>query len=283
MFKNKLQVIVALIFLGFTFWWLSFQHIVSKQGPSAQWFEGTYGVMALIGAIVGFLAARKWGGFKTVLGKSLTLFSISLLAQEAGQLIYQYYIYKDKIAIPYPSLGDIAYFGSVLLYITASIFLARAVGVKFSLKSNKYKIIAIFVPVALLISSYWIFLYHHQYDTSHPITVFLDFGYPMGQAIYISVASVAYLLSWKMLGGIMKPGILLIILGLFVQYVSDFTFVFQSSRGTYIAGKFDDYFYLLAYFVMTIAMIRFHIIYKNLRSKNSSLDSNVTAKNEAVI
>ena len=265
--KNKLQILVTLIFLGFFAWWISFQHVVTKQGPSVQWFGGTYGIVALIGSIIGFTAARKWGGFKTVLGKALMFFSLGLLAQEAGQLIYTYYIYGAKIQIPYPSWGDVAYFGSVLLYITAAIYLTRVSGAKFSLKDVKYKFIAVIVPLVLLGVSYWVFLHHHQYDFHKPLTVFLDFGYPMGQAIYISIAITAYLLSRKLLGGIMRAGLVLVMVALFLQYISDFTFVYQSSRGTYLSGKYDDLFYLISYFGMTTAMIKFHTIYRGLSSK----------------
>jgi hypothetical protein len=263
--KNKLQLLVTLLFLGFLVWWASFQRVVDKQGLSVQWFGGTYGVMALIGAVIGFAAAGKWGGRKTVVGKALMLFSFSLLAQEAGQLIYTYYIYGAKIQIPYPSWGDVAYFGSVLLYICAAAFLAKAVGVRFSLRDGKYKVIAVLVPAVLLIASYLILLHNHHYDTSKPLTVLLDAGYPIGEAIYISIATVAYLLSRKMLGGIMKSGFILIILALCMQYVSDFTFVYQSNRGTYLSGKLDDLSYLIAYFVMTTAMIKFHTIHNKLR------------------
>lgn len=267
--KNKLQILVTVIFLGIVGWWISFQHVVNQQGLSVQWFSATYGIVALIGSIIGFLAARKWGGFRTVLGKALTFFSLGLLAQEAGQLIYAYYIYVAKVQIPYPSWGDVAYFGSVLLYITAALFLAKAAGAKFSLKDTKYKAIAILVPLVLLIASYTILLHNHHYDTSKPLTVFLDFGYPMGQAIYISIAITAYLLSRKLLGGVMKQGIVLIIIALFVQYVADSTFIYQSSRNTYLSGKYDDLIYLIAYFAMTTAMIKFHTIYSSLRDNES--------------
>jgi hypothetical protein len=271
MLKNKLQILVTLIFLGFVGWWVSFQHIVSLQGHSVSWFEDTYGVMALIGAIVGFFAIKKWGGIRTVLGKALLFFSLGLLAQEVGQLIYSYYIYVDKIQIPYPSWGDAAYFGSVLFYIIAAIFLTKVVGVKFSLKGNiLYKTIAIVLPLLLLVGSYLIVLHNHQFNTSKPLTVFLDAGYPIGEACYISIGLVAYLLSRKMLGGIMKSGILLIIAALVIQYASDFTFVYQSNRNTYVAGKYDDLLYLIAYFAMTTAMIKFHIIYSNLQHKSQA-------------
>lgn len=265
---SKLQSAVTLMFLGFVAWWISFQSVVENQSLTVQWFAGTYGLMALIGAFIGFKAAAKWGGRKTVLGKSLIFFSLGLLAQEVGQLTYQYYIYGAKIDIPYPSLGDVAYFSSILLYICAAFFLTKAAGAKFSLNDVKSKALAIVVPLALLVVSYIVLLRNHEYDFGQPLTVFLDFGYPMGQAIYLSIAIMAYLLSRKLLGGVMKQGILLIILALFIQYIADFTFVYQSSRGTYVPGAYDDLFYLVAYFAMATAMIKFLNIYKGLRAGN---------------
>ncbi len=265
--KNKLQTLVILTFLGYLGWWFSFQHVVEKQGLSVQWFGGTYGVLALLGAIIGLVTAMKWGGFKTVLGRSLMFFSLGLLAQEAGQLILTYYIYGSKIQIPYPSWGDLAYFGSTLSYLTGAYFLTKAVGVKYAFRKNGYKLLAVLVPIVILSISYWIFLHNHQYDWHKPLTVFLDLGYPLGDASYISFAVVSYLLSRKMLGGIMRPGILVLIFALLLQYIADFTFLYQSSRGTYLSGKYDDLMYMIAYFVTTSAMITFYRTYKHLRSR----------------
>jgi hypothetical protein len=266
-FKNKIQVLITIIFLAYLAWWASFQSVVEGQGVSVQRFGATYGVMALIGAVIGFAAARKWGGFKTVLGRSLMFFSLGLLAQEAGQIIYTYYIYGAKIQIPYPSWGDVAYFGSVLLYIYATILLAKASGVRFSLKSARYKVIALIVFAVILATSYWVFLHNHEYDFHKPLTAFLDFGYPMGQAIYISLAVTAYLLSRKLLGGVMRAGILIVIAALLIQYFSDFTFLYQSSRGTWLTGRWNDLSYFVAYFVMATAMIKFLNTYRTLRHK----------------
>lgn len=268
--KNKLQIGVVLVYVAFVVWWASFQHVVTKQGLSVQWFGGTYGSVALIGTIIGFIAAKKWGGYKTVLGKALILFSLSLLAQEAGQLIYTYYIYGAKIQIPYPSWGDVAYFGSVLFYIAAAFYLTKAAGVKYSFKQRtSAKVVAIILPLVLLVASYLILLHGHQYNTSKPLTVFLDAGYPIGEAIYISIGIVALLLSRKTLGGVLRPAILLVLLALVIQYISDFTFVYQSNRGTWLTGKYDDLFYLTAYFAMTMALIRFQVAYKRLQSRPS--------------
>lgn len=266
--KSKIQLLFTIIFLGFLGWWISFQHIVGAQGISVQRFSYTYGVMAFIGSIIGFLASLKWGGYKTVLGKALLFFSLGLLAQEAGQIILAYFIYVSKIQIPYPSWGDVAYFGSTLSYLCGAIFLAKAVGVKYSLRSNKYKAVAFIVPVAILTASFWVFLHHHQYQWHHPLTVFLDIGYPVGDALYISFGIIAFLLSRKMLGGIMRVGILILMLALVAQYAADWTFLFQSSRGTYLSGKYDDLLYFIAYFITTSAMITFLSVYKNLMNKS---------------
>jgi hypothetical protein len=265
--KNKLQIFITLVFLGFIGWWLSFQHVVDKQGSSVNWFENTYGLMALMGSIIGFVVMKRWGGTRTVLGKALIFFSLGLFAQEAGQLVSSYYTQIAKVALPYPSLGDVAYFGSVLLYTCAAIFLSKLAGVGFSLKKPVYKIIAVVVPLVMLIFSYSLLLHNHQYDTTKPLTVFLDAGYPIVQACYVSIAIVAYLLSRKIMGGIMRAGFVLVVLALSVQYLSDFTFIYQSHRNTYVPGKYDDLFYLIAYFVMTTAMIKFHSIYSGLKNR----------------
>ena len=265
--KNKLNLLLIAIFVGFVVWWITFQNVVEKQGLATQWFGGTYGVLALVGSIIGFVAAKKWGGFKTVLGKALIFFSLGLLAQELGQLIYAYYVDTLHVQIPYPSWGDLAFFGSVIFYIIAALYLTRTSGAKFSLKEKKYKAIAVLVPIILVTISYTILLRKHKYDTSHPLTVLLDFGYPMGQAIYISIAVTAYLLSRKLLGGVMKSGILFVIFALVVQYVSDFNFIYQNSRGSWLSGRYGDLFYLTAYLVMAIAMAKFLSIYSGLRAK----------------
>ncbi|MEK7599709.1 MAG: hypothetical protein AAB462_01600 [Patescibacteria group bacterium] len=266
--KNKLQIFATLVFVGYVAWWASFQTALAEQGLSVQRFSYIYGSMALLGAIVGLIASKKWGGYKTVIGKALLFFSLGLLAQEAGQLIYAYYIFVSHVDIPYPSWGDVAYFGSVLFYIAAAYFLTKVAGTRFSIKDIKYKAVAVVVPVVLLTASYSLLLRGYEYDFSQPLTVFLDFGYPIGQAIYVSIAITAYLLSRKLIGGVFKSGILFVILALLLQYVADSAFIYQSSRDSYISGGGVDLLYLVAYFAMATAMIKFLNIYKGLRAGN---------------
>lgn len=228
-------------------------------------FSDTYGVLALIGGIAGIGIARAWGGFKSLTGKALMFFSLGLLAQALGQAVYSVYFFWLGEEVPYPSLGDIGYFGSVLLYIYGIYCLAKVSGARISLKTFSNKIIALLIPAVLLVSSYYIFLKDYEVDWSSPLTVLLDFGYPLGQAVYIAIAVLAFLLSRKILGGIMRGRVLLLLFALLVQYIADFVFLYQASHETWVAGGSDDFIYLLAYFSMAMALLWIGKAYNEIR------------------
>ena len=99
------------------------------------------------------------------------------------------------------------------------------------------------------------FLQKYEFDWGQPLKIFLDFGYPFGQAIYVSLALLTYTLSKSVLGGIMKKKILFILFAFLMQYVADYNFLFQSSRGTWANGGYGDFLYFLAYFLMTLGLL----------------------------
>ena len=253
--KYKKQLLTILVFGGFTVWWLILRSHYPAGDPAYQHFTATYGIMALFGALWGILNSRKWGGFHSILGVSLLMFSFGLFAQEFGQLAYNYYIYVKKVDIPYPSIGDIGYFGSVILYGVAAYFLAKVAGAHTALKQSKKNWFVFIIPFALVGLSYWLLLRDYQFNWHHPLTVFLDFGYPFGEAIYISIGILAFLLSRKLLGGLMRKKILFLIFALCAQYAADFNFVFQASKGTWADGGYGDYLYLSAYFILGLALL----------------------------
>jgi len=263
--NDNLIKITCLIFLFFTSWWVILQFPTPFHQNLNKFFGGLYGMMALFGAYWGYSISKSWGGVRSLMGKTILMFSVGLLAQEFGQLVYFYYIFFHNIQAPYPSIGDLGYFGSIPLYIAGVLFLAKASGVKVSLQSLRHKLLAIIIPLAILFASYVIFLNGYKIDVSHPLTTILDFGYPLGEAIYISLALLTYLLSRKILGGVMKKRILFILFALFVQYLSDFTFLYQAQKETWVAGGANDFLYLTAYFIMTVALLELRI--ENVRNR----------------
>lgn len=269
--KDKKMLLTMMILVVFFVWWwfLNFGHR-DNSGNILDWWAGTYGVIALVGGVWGLQISRKWGGFHSVIGRAVAIIAIGLLAQEFGQLVYAYYAVVSKIEVPYPSIGDIGYFGSVLFYIYGTILLAKAAGSHLSLKSLYGKLQALIIPVAILVTSYFFFLRGYQFDWHHPLTIFLDFGYPFGQAIYISIAILAYLLSRKLLGGIMRKKILLIIVALCMQYAADFNFLFQSSHQTWATAQYGDFLYAVSYTIMTIALLSVGLAYKQIKNTGVS-------------
>jgi hypothetical protein len=252
--RHTLNKIAFLAFILLVTWWVALHTFYAATDVDMQAFAAVYGVMALIGAIGGFRIAKKWGYTKSLMGKAICMFALGLFAQEFGQLVYSFYIYFLHIDIPYPSIGDIGFFGSIPLYIYGTLLLARASGIKVSLKSLGNQIYALVIPVLILGFSYYMFLQGYEFDWSAPVAIFLDFGYPLGQAIYVSLALLTYILSRRTLGGVMRSRILWFLFALAIQYMADYTFLYQAAKETWVAGGINDLMYLVSYFVMTMAL-----------------------------
>lgn len=266
--NSKLKVFSVLSFAVFSFytiWWILLRLDSAPEALNADAFSDTYGILALIAGVAGIGIAKEWGGFKSLMGKAVMFFSFGLLAQAFGQFVYSIYFFLLDKEVPYPSIGDIGYFGSVLLYIYAIYCLARVSGAHITLKSFGNKIFALLIPATILGFSYYMFLRDYEVDTSMPVATFLDFGYPLGQAIYIAIAILTYTLSRRILGGIMKSRILFVLAALVAQYIADFVFLYQASHETWEAGGINDFTYLLAYFLMGLALLGIGRAYKEIK------------------
>jgi hypothetical protein len=264
--RYNLPIFIAVgIFLFLLGWWLILYITGSKSGSQNQLFSALYGSMALYGAIWGLITAKKWGGLKSAMGKAVLGFSMGLLAQEFGQITYSLYFYKTH-AIPYPSIGDIGYFGTIPLYCLGTIYLAKVSGAKTKLKFSSHKLLAVLIPLVLLSVSYVIFLQGYQLDWSNPLKIFLDLGYPLGDALYISLAILAFLLTKNVLGGVMKSKIFLLLFALAMEYFADFMFLYQQNKGTEYAGGLNDLLYLISYFVMALALLQLRAVLMKIRN-----------------
>lgn len=254
--KKELSAKIAVVFfILYTAWFIYFHIPGVAAGSQYDWFTVTYGIIAAWGGFWGLIIAKKWGGLHSVMGKSIICLSIGLLFQEIGQIAYSYYIYYLHIELPFPSFGDYFFWGTIPLYIIGIIYLAQASGVHISLRSIKGKLQAVLIPAIILFFSYSIFLQGYKFEWSDPVKTLIDLGVPVGEAIYISLAILTYVLTRGLLGGIMKSKVLFVLIALLAEYVADWTFLYQASRGTWAVSGINDYMYLVAYFLMTIALI----------------------------
>jgi hypothetical protein len=251
------QVLVAMIaFILLTCVWLAAPFIKEHVHQNYLFeFGDIYGLVAAWGGIWGIIIARQFRE-QTNLRRSLVMFSIGLLLQEFGQLSYATYYTVWNIQVPYPSVGDVGFFGSALAYIVGVLFLAKASGVDIKLKNFKNQLLAALIPCVALLIGYLLFLQHYQIDWQQPLKVFLDFGYPLVQAVYVSVAILIYLLSVDSIGQ-SKKQVLYITVALFWQFICDYTFLFQASRGTWEVNGINDYMYFISYLAMSLAILKF--------------------------
>jgi hypothetical protein len=254
--KDLQAKFILVLFVLLTIWWLAINVFNIHSQFQSYFFAAIYGLVALLGGIWGIFISRHWGGTKSILGRAIIFFSLGLLMQEFGQIIFSYYNIFLHIEVPYPSLADLGFFGTIPFYILGITLLAKASGVKIALRSLTSKIQAIIIPTVILIIGYLLFLQGYTINLSNPIKVFLDFAYPLGDALYVSLAVLTYLLSRTILGGTMKKRILFILFALTVQFITDYNFLFQSSRGTWVNGGYGDYLYLLAYFLMAMGLLQ---------------------------
>ncbi len=267
--NHKWQVSATVIcFIVFTLWWIILDFFTDPESASHYAFGALYGIMALWGGISGISIALKWGGVKSLMGKAVLLLASGLLFQEFGQIVFSYYNIILKVQVPYPSVADIGFFGNIPLYAMGVILLGEASNIRFSLKKISSKLQAITIPALLLTISYWFFLRSLEVDWTNKLKVFLDFGYPLGQATYISLALLTYTLTHGILGGVMKKKIFIIVLAFVAQYIADYNFLFQSSRGTWVNGGYGDYLYFIAYFVMTLGLLQLGALYESLRNNS---------------
>mgnify|MGYP003873476369 CR=1 FL=1 len=266
--RKHTQLSAMGVFTVFFIWWLLLQFISEPTDSSRELFSGVYGTMALFGAIVGLKISKTWGGRKSFVGLAILMLSLGLFAQVFGQISYSLYTLILKKEVPYPSIGDIGYFGTIPLYIYGVWQLGKTVSIKTSLKSFANKALVTVLPIAILTASYLYFLKGYEADWTHPLTVFLDLGYPLGPAAYLSLTILVYTLSRKFLGGIMRPVILLVLFALAMQYLADFFFLYQVHQETWVTGGFNELMFLFAYFVMTIALLRFRSAYQTISNRN---------------
>ena len=255
--KDRTSRIALLAFALLTLWWVILNLSGSTGGLPNLIFGAVYGpFMSLFGGILGLRIANQWGGWKSLMGRAINLLSIGLLAQSFGQIVFSVYNIFLHVEIPYPSIADIGFFGTIPFYIYGMYLLSRASGLRVSLRSFASQIQAVVVPLFMIAVAYYLFLRGYEFDWSQPLTIFLDFAYPLGQALFVSLAMLTYSLSRNVLGGVMRSKVLMIVVAFVLQFTADFNFLYQNINGTWFNGGYGDYLYLIAYTLMTLGLIQ---------------------------
>lgn len=251
--SSYLIFIAIFIFIFFSMWWIMLQLFVDKGNFIYLIFSATYGLMLIYGGICGIHTSLKWGGLKTLLGRAIFMFSLGLFAQEFGQLTYSYYTIFYQIQVPYPSIGDIGFSSTILLYTYGVWLLAKSSGININIHMLKKNLLALIIPFFMLTVSYLLFIKNYEVNFETPVKTLLDFGFPLGESLCIAIAILIFIFSRNILDGIMRSKALWILFALVIQFIVDYIFIYYSN--IFYPGSIIDFMYLISYFIMTLALL----------------------------
>jgi hypothetical protein len=150
------------------------------------------------------------------------------------------------------------------LYFLAAYEIAHAAGARAGLKSYRMYGQVFVIPLVILYFTINTFVQDLEFDNTHLLKSILDFGYPIGQSMYLIMAILALTLSKSYLGGLMRNAVMLLCISLFIQYLADAMFLYRNANGTWVAGGISDLQYMLAYFFMGLSVSAFYRAYKKL-------------------
>lgn len=243
--------------------WLYLQLTGTKSGELNYWYSFLFGLIPFFGGIIGMYKSKQWGGLKSVLGKAIFFFSLGLFLWGFGENIWSYYNFFKSDPAPYPSLADLGFAPSIFFWILGTVYLSKASGAIFALKKHTWaKAFAFIVPILLLLASYYMLVEVARGGTlvpdgETPLKVVLDIAYPLGDFLALTFALVVFTLTSKYLGGLYRPAIAFILLGLGVMYFGDFSFSYTTSTGTFYNGNWGDLLLATGNFLMTFGILGF--------------------------
>jgi hypothetical protein len=234
------------IFVWWTFFFITGEaNVGGKITLGGALYQFAFGLIPLLGGVLGLLKSKKWGGSKSYVGRALLAISAGAVCWGMGQMFWSlYYNIISKVDIPYPSLADVGYSLSFPFLAVGLISLSKATGARFSLKHLAGKLLALGITIVGIIAAYYLLIVVARGDvidfTEGGLKLFFDLAYPLGDLVIFLFSALIYGLSFNYLGGRYKVPILSIILGMFVLFLADFSFSYTTTVGSYYNGHWVD-------------------------------------------
>jgi len=261
--ENIYQKLITGYFGAMLVFWVVLLVTHHKGGNANYWFSFLFGLIPLLGGLVGMLKAGVWGGLKSALGKAVFFVSLGLVLWGLGETIWSYYNFVRHVPAPYPSLADIGFAPSIFFWILGTLFLAKATGAMYALKKSHWaKLFAVVVPLLLLVPSYYIQVKVARGGVLIPqgetaLKTVLDIAYPFGDFLALLFAAVVYGLSYRYFGGLYRRAVSYLLAGLAVMYCADSIFSYTTTKGTYYNADWGDMLLALGLFLITFGILAF--------------------------
>ena len=86
------EAILFIIAVALTAWWATlFFYFKSSFLHSNLIWAASYQLAALWGAVCGLRISSSWGGLRSLIGRTIFVFSVGLLLQNLGQTVFSFY------------------------------------------------------------------------------------------------------------------------------------------------------------------------------------------------
>lgn len=260
---NKIQkILLAYFVLVLGFW--AYIHIKGYKTSNYNYaYSLMFSLMPLVGGLIGVVKSGIWGRFKSAIGKCMFFFSFGLLLWGAGSMVWSYYNFISKIALPYPSLADLGFAPSIFFWGLGAIFLSKASGARLAFKNSLFARIATAVTViALPLLAYYLLVKVARGGVVVPhgeslLKVVLDIAYPLGDFFALMLSVVIFGLSFRYFGGLFKGAIVSLLTGLGIMFFADFVFSYTTTKGTFYNGDAGDLMLTAGLFMMTLGVLAF--------------------------
>lgn len=241
--------------------WAGIQFSKITELPINLVYSFSNGFLATAAGVMGFLISRHWGGSKSAVGKAVLLISLGTTSWGLGTLIWSFYNFVLHVPVPYPSWADLGYVLAVPLWTIGVYYLSKATGAKFSLRKLHGRLMLILLPLLAAVASYY-FLYVIARKSSFVVEggllkIFLDFYYPLGDWVILTVAFLVFGLSFQYLGGRFRWPVMITLLGFVLMFISDFMFSYTTTVGIYYNGHLVDLLFTVAIFVISFGIASF--------------------------
>lgn len=257
---NLLFVFVALVTFGF---WVAVRFTHTTDTNVNYIFSLLLGIVPIVASVKGLIAAKRWGGTTSVLGRSIGALSFGGLFWGIGELIWSYYNLVLNKPVPYPSYADIAFVIGYISWIFGALFLSRLAAVKIILrkKPKLWWLVGTVTLASVALSYYLLIVVARQgvalSDSSDTLKVVLDIFYPLGDFLPVAIVAIIMAVSGRYIGGRLRLPIVLSMLGLAILYIGDVVYVYTTTTGSFYNANWGDLILFVAMTTYSVSLIAY--------------------------
>ncbi len=241
-------------------WWC-FIYLRQSRGAENYWFNLS---IAIFGFLSGGACLGKFFRWRTKSPRfaySILAFSLAVVFQSIGALVFSYYNFSNISEVPYPGVADIFYGAFPLLAclgILLLLGLGRTVEDTVSFPTMLLHTIIPFIVIAVGVSAFLVIVQVRPLNlqsAASPTSFALDLYYNLGDSLILAL-SFFLLLS---LGAYRKIGIgnavVFLVCGFTTVYLADFFFFYRFNQGLYFIADYPDVFYVSTLYFVSLGIL----------------------------